>query len=557
MEPSDKLLMLGQQEYMRKNYHAALDHLDSLIVLHKQRDINALDCRAATYEKLGDLNAALKDGRRMIVGYPTECAGYLRTGKVLQLLDKDTVALGIYKYGLRRVSPDASRYQLLRELYETLNRRCGPRKAKDPLTVLPTEVAQLIISYLDFTHIISLTRVSTTWRNYLKSTPSLWESLDFSKAKTNVSKTAIQRYVRFSQGRVTKIVLSRFVTQQPTNLQYLASLCKGLEHIEIHSGYCLTPLVEAASVAQNLRCLLLYSLWETTLDCISQILGNCRNLVRAEFHAVTSCAANPQWQGEMPQLRTLVLNMVEDTVEPRMINASLTHSLLSLIPNIRELTLRRWRSTSTIPTANILALTHLEKLVLTNFAGEIRPEALPSLRVLELDHCPSAMANLSTPGPMADLSVESLVELSLMNDTALTIDSFLRLLELKPMILRKLRLPRCFQIAEAEITRLVDMGIMDQVVELDLTGLHVTDTLIKSLVVRAHQLESTSLVRTDITGVGVKALVTKPGCKLRYLNISDCFQISADAVAFARNVEGLTVKCNRYENRGKKKIRYE
>ena len=32
--------------------------------------------------------------------------GYLRTGKILQMLDKDDVALGIYKYGLDNVPPD-------------------------------------------------------------------------------------------------------------------------------------------------------------------------------------------------------------------------------------------------------------------------------------------------------------------------------------------------------------------------------------------------------------------------------------------------------------------
>ena len=158
---------------------------------------------------------------------------------------------------------------------------------------------------------------------------------------------------------------------------------------------------------------------------------------------------------------------------------------------------------------------------------------------------------------MPDLSGKSLVELSLTNDTTLTIDFFLRFLELKPMGLKKLRLPHCFMIAETEIGRLVDMGIMDQVVDLDLTGLHVTDTVIKSLLLRAHQVESIKLAVTHITGVAVKALVTKPGCKLRYLDISDCFQVSADAVAFARHVEGLTVKCDRYEIRGKKRIRYE
>ncbi|KAL8859115.1 MAG: hypothetical protein Q9178_004378 [Gyalolechia marmorata] len=215
---------------------------------------------------------------------------------------------------------------------------------------------------------------------------------------------------------------------------------------------------------------------------------------------------------------------------------------------------------------NSLALTHLEKLVLTDFPGSIRPEALPSLRVLELDPCPSSMVDLPAPGPMPDPSAESLVELSLMNNSTITIDFFLQLVELKPMSLKKLRLPNRFKIVETgmctvhietHISRLVDMGILDQVVDLDLTGLPLTDTVIKSLVLRAHQLESIKLALTDITGVGVKALVTKPGCKLRYLDISDCFQVSADAVAFARRWEGLTVKCDRQEIRGKKRIRYE
>lgn len=35
-----------------------------------------------------------------------------------------------------------------------MNQKCGPRKAKDPLAVLPMEVAQMIISYLDFKHVV-------------------------------------------------------------------------------------------------------------------------------------------------------------------------------------------------------------------------------------------------------------------------------------------------------------------------------------------------------------------------------------------------------------------
>ncbi|KAI4265677.1 MAG: hypothetical protein L6R38_009247 [Xanthoria sp. 2 TBL-2021] len=392
MDPSNQIQRLGQQEYRRKNYHAALNFFNSVISTEQHLDVSVLDCRAATYEKLGDLHTALKDGRRMISDYKTDCAGYLRTGKILQLLDKDSVALGIYKYGLRNVSSSASQYQLLRDIHDSMNQKCGPRKAKDPLTVLPMEIAQMIMSYLDFKHVVSLTRVSTTWRDYLKSTPGLWATLDFSRAKADVPKTAIQKYIRFSRGTV-----SRLTTQQSINLQHVVTQCKTLEHLEIGD------------------------------------------------------------QGPRPELRT---------------------------DGIAELSLS----------------------------------------------CAS------------DLSLECLVWL------------------LGPKFdgLRKLHLPQCMEITDIGLRNLINMGLIDHVVDLDLSGPRLTDSLIQLLAFRAFRLERVKVASTAITGVGVKALVTKPGSKLQYLDITDCMHVASDAVAFARHLKGLKVKCGQEEFRGKKKkIRFE
>ncbi|KAL8830921.1 MAG: hypothetical protein Q9170_005523 [Blastenia crenularia] len=112
MAPADQLEKLGQQAYRCKNFHAALDYFNSVISKEGKPPITALDSRAATYEKLGDLQAALKDGRQMILEYKTSCAGYLRTGKVLQLLDKYRVAFDIYRYGLRNVPAGDSSFKV-------------------------------------------------------------------------------------------------------------------------------------------------------------------------------------------------------------------------------------------------------------------------------------------------------------------------------------------------------------------------------------------------------------------------------------------------------------
>ncbi|KAL8950280.1 MAG: hypothetical protein Q9222_003684 [Ikaeria aurantiellina] len=154
MDSSDHLLKLGQQEYRRKHYHHALNFFNSILAYEIRPDISVLDSRAATFEKLGDLQAALKDGRRMITDYKQSSNGYLRTGKILQLLDKDSVALGIYNYGFRNVPSSDPQYQLLRDMQDSLLHTGAPRKARDPFTLLPPELLEIIISYLDFRQIV-------------------------------------------------------------------------------------------------------------------------------------------------------------------------------------------------------------------------------------------------------------------------------------------------------------------------------------------------------------------------------------------------------------------
>lgn len=82
--------------------------------------MNALDSRAATYEKLGKLQHALRDAKQMIDTKPrlakvsfikilclhttlTLQQGYLRCGKVLQLKGEPAIALKIYERGLNKV----------------------------------------------------------------------------------------------------------------------------------------------------------------------------------------------------------------------------------------------------------------------------------------------------------------------------------------------------------------------------------------------------------------------------------------------------------------------
>ncbi|KAL9595626.1 MAG: hypothetical protein Q9219_006332 [cf. Caloplaca sp. 3 TL-2023] len=74
MDPAAEFQLLGQEAYKRKNFHAALGFFNSVISQERYPSLTVLDNRAATYEKLGDQQAALKDGRRMIQDFKTSCA---------------------------------------------------------------------------------------------------------------------------------------------------------------------------------------------------------------------------------------------------------------------------------------------------------------------------------------------------------------------------------------------------------------------------------------------------------------------------------------------------
>lgn len=68
---------------------------DSTKVYHP-RYLALLDNRAASWEKLNNLNKALKDGKRMIKVDPFNMKGYIRCGKILQKLNKNQDALENY-----------------------------------------------------------------------------------------------------------------------------------------------------------------------------------------------------------------------------------------------------------------------------------------------------------------------------------------------------------------------------------------------------------------------------------------------------------------------------
>jgi F-box/TPR repeat protein Pof3 len=94
---------LGRAYYSEKQYDKAIEAFTQAIEQAIRPTVEQYDQRAASFEKIKNFNAALKDGRQMIRVDQQDIKGYLRTGSILEKVGKPEKAIGIYKYGMERV----------------------------------------------------------------------------------------------------------------------------------------------------------------------------------------------------------------------------------------------------------------------------------------------------------------------------------------------------------------------------------------------------------------------------------------------------------------------
>ncbi|KAL9121792.1 MAG: hypothetical protein Q9187_001644 [Circinaria calcarea] len=248
--PIDRRQKRGQELYRAKDYKAALDCFNAAILEDADPPLSIWDNRAATYTKLGDLQSALRDGKRMIHKEKAEVSGYLRTGVILKLMGEDEVALKIYRYGLKNVPISHANIKLLRGMHDKLAASCMPPKAIDPLQALPLELAEMVIRYLSFNNLVEL-------------------------------------------------------------LKYITGRCKALEYLELRDGASNASLLKAVSLAPKLTTLIIGRAHETSLDLVTQLLAQCRTLERAEFHSTTPRGIKPEWRSDLSTLRVLKLDAVK------------------------------------------------------------------------------------------------------------------------------------------------------------------------------------------------------------------------------------------------------
>ncbi|KAL2042099.1 hypothetical protein N7G274_005287 [Stereocaulon virgatum] len=498
------------------------------------------DHRAATYIKVGDLTAALRDGRKMIQEAEQDCMGYLRTGRILKLMGQQNQAMKIYKLGIDKIPwtvPD-------RKLLRIQHARLVYKKRNDPLRALPLELIEMTLKYLDFTEVVQLRQVSKSWQQFIDTFPNLWSHLDFSNARRPMALSTVRKYVDRSKGKVTRVSLGRFVLREQKVPHYIASHCQELQELRVPEGYVPQSVFNAAPYASKLKTLIVTSQSRIASWRVMQVLSLCPNLETAKFSTVTPSGWRFNEHINSPLLNLRSLTMKSSLRNPRRSHPQdqtiiPLNEFICRMPNLRELSLSQWamEKVDPFPVQYFSTSQTLETLIMRGCHVYAPPGPfLPSsLRYLDMERCTSENAS-----PMEwNAPPTELVWLSIAGMVVIPLDTFIKWLEPNKGKLRYIDasgIPDNRHYWKA----LGEMGFLAGVEELKFNSSELSDKTIVALSTKLPVLKKLHLKHTMITGVGLKAVVTKLQGTLEFLDLDGCNRMGFDAVEWARN-KGIKV----------------
>ena len=203
--------------------------------------------------------------------------------------------------------------------------------------------------------------------------------------------------------------------------------------------------------------------------------------------------------------------------------------MVTKAPNIVELDLTNWPGSELF---DFRALKYLEILDLGVGGASQFPLLPPSIRNL------SVASNLRSED-FADSHLPNIESLTVYTGFPFEATGLLSLLGPSKGKLKELHLTARFFGARGYgsrvFQRLIDEGLLSEMITLSAINTGLDDEVVVLIANNLPRLRILSLEGSLITGVGVKALVLKPGDKLEMLDVRKCDHLSHDAVEWARS----------------------
>lgn len=428
-----------------------------------------------------------------------------------------------------------------------------PPKSVDPMTVLPRELAETILDYLSFRQRMNACLVSRQWAHFLRSVPNLWHHLDLSGARRKVRTAFISRVINIARARLKVATLSNLYDFDKT-LSALVKHCPLEELTLLECGLQSHNLTAILAPAKSLRSLHVARgslLNSHELQPLIAVLADRLETLECWLGGLRSPGA---YHVLCPQLKSLSV-----TFDNPLNHDAFFGKIAERFPALETLIVRQEGKSvgfiSPISLRDCHKLRHLEFRMKVDIRTQL--QLPPSLNTLWLDCRHSSGIPVMNLPMLDELSIEGRQAFedieNLLNKPA---GSEQEASTTQPSHLRKVSIRAGYCAESSEMIRLVSHPRFKHIGFLELaccTGIKDQEIAVIASA-KLEKLETLDLSSAELTGVGVKTLVSS--LNINTLILNNCAKVSPDAVEWARS-KGVTVKHRMsVPSEGGRKVRY-
>ncbi|EMR10915.1 hypothetical protein PNEG_03606 [Pneumocystis murina B123] len=500
--------------------------------LRRNKTMALLDNRTSVLEKIEKYESALKDSYMMIRSYPRNIEGYLRAGKILQLMNKHIKAIYIYKLGIKCLSHDLKKKNLLKKLFFSTLKNIKKNKSLvlqfDIFRKFPMEIILNIFYYLSFKTISLCLRVSRNWRQMILSLDYLFYNLDFSFAKKTVSSKIILLNIKRSHNLVQKIVLNHKCVINDSVITYMSRFCKKLTHLTLTKGFDSNLFLCSFSAFSSL--LSLVFLCEIELSFIAQVMSNAPDSLQKIEARKLLVNFIPRWGQKITYIKIIKLIRVDISFCSNKLRIFDISDMLRIIPKATQIFLNNWIE---ILVLDSYGFSHLDKLDVLDLSGSrlsripLMPKCLLNLNLSYL---------LETDLSFSSLNFECLRCLNLSYSPRLYSDTVITLIGYSGSSLKELFLDYCPLIDRHCIINIVSScKFIDK---LSLSGNSwVDDSLLAIIISELKVLKYIDLSNClHVSGSSIVELVKTHLSSIIRIRLNGCYNVSLDAVTWIRQL---------------------
>lgn len=440
----------------------------------------------------------------------------------------------------------------------------SPPGSVDPLTVLPRELAEQILDYLNFRQLMNTCLVSKEWAQFIRRTPNLWRHLDLARAKGKVKNTFVSRAINTGRSKLKTATLNNLFDFDKA-LSALVRVCP-LEELNLrNTGTLSSEIIDILKPAKNLRTLRIYKGTTTSSRVLTEILKNSAATLEAFFCEDLSVHARAH-DFQYPQCDFPNMQKVDLTWSTSWQGSVSLIQLLPNMQNLRSLKLHQLNRKDLNLSSTLIDLSRLAQLsnldLLVNIRSATRLILPSAIRSLTIGTWMPRHANFLDEDAVFEPIQWSLPLLEELRICAaeLPFDNFESALRTKALSdTAKPRRLHTLSMTSSDVRgRLTKETLshprLAELKHLGLESCHGFDDSHMSIVATTlSKLQTLNVSGTEVTGAGIKEVV-KNG--LKKLVANNCRFVGLDAIQWART-QGVQVENkNTDATTGGKKLRY-